>query len=57
MMFIKRARKPKTIDVKQLELNMANATRLRGEMLTMSYGFTAFTDKALVSTRKEKREV
>lgn len=56
-MFMKRARKPKTINVKQLELNLANATRLRGEMLTMSYGFTTFTDKALVSIRKEKREV
>lgn len=57
MFWNKKNRKNETVDVEQLKRNLANASRLRDEMYTMSVRFTDSTNAMLASSRKEIKRV
>lgn len=57
MFWNKKNRKNETVDVEQLKRNLANASRLRNEMLTLSVSFTDSTNAMLASSRKEIKRV
>ena len=57
MFWNKKNRKNEMVDVEQLKRNLANASRLRDEMYTMSVSFTDSTNSMLASSRKEIKRV
>lgn len=57
MFWNKKNRKNETVNVEQLKRNLANASRLRDEMYTMSVSFTDSAQTMLASSRKEIKRV
>ena len=57
MFGIKRAKEPKQISLKQLELNLAKSRELNVQMINLSQGFMAQTNDMLAASRKEVKRV